>query len=111
MSSSLKPEEVIPPQYTGFPRKGYIRGETVHFSGTSWTDLEVVIGERPGGRFWSVLMVQPSGTKSEKLPLFRLANVKTPKSDGAPFPNCDLNGPLWRAQPAGGGSLLDALKR
>jgi hypothetical protein len=111
VSSSLKPEEIIPPQYTGFPRKGYIRGETVHFSGTSWTDMEVVIGERPGGHFWAVLMARPSGDNSTKMPLFRLANVKTPKSKGAPFPNCDFNGPLWRAQGVGGGSLLDALKR
>ncbi len=111
-TSSLKPEEIIPPQYVGFPRKGYIRGESVHFSGTSWSEIEVVIGERPGGHFWGVLMVQPSGSGSGgKIPLFRLADAKFPKSDGPPFPNCDLKGPIWRVQAAGGGSLLDALKR
>ncbi len=111
-TSALQPEEVIPPQYVGFPRKGYIRGESVHFSGTSWSEIEVVIGERPGGRFWGVLLVQQAGGGSGgKIPLFRLADAKFPKSDGPPFPNCELKGPLWRVQAASGGSLLDALKR
>ena len=111
-SSSLKPEEIIPPQYVGFPRKGYIKGESVHFSGTSWAEMEVVIGERPGGRFWGVLMVQPSGSGQDgKIPLFRLGAAKVPPTKAPPFPKCDLEGPLWRVQAASGGSLLDALKR
>jgi hypothetical protein len=44
-------------------------------------------------------------------PLFRLGAVKLPPSKGPEFPKCDVNGPLWRVQAAGGGSLLDALKR
>lgn len=110
-SSGLKPAGIIPPQYTGFPRGGYIKGKSVNFTAKTWTPIEVVIGERPGGRFWGVLMVQPAEGRSATIPLFRLEGGKQPPAKGAAFPKCDERGSIWRVQSGAGSAPLDALKR
>ncbi len=56
-------------------------------------------------RMIGAFAVVGSSGKRGGIPLFRLRSVKLP-----PFPNCDLQGPVWRVESLGGGSPLDALK-
>ncbi len=109
-SSGLGPAGTIPIRYPDTPQD-YIKGESVNFTANTWTPIEVVIGERPGGRFWGVLMVQPAGRDGGEIPLFRLGTGKQPPVKGLAFPKCDENAWAWRVQSGSGSSPLDALKR
>jgi hypothetical protein len=111
-SSGLAPDEIIPPGYHGAGRGGYVLGKSVYFSATAWTPMEVVIGERPGGGFFAVLMVMKSeDDKNGEIPLFRVGSVKQPDAAGPPFPKCKLDGPVWRVQSTRDGFPLDRLQR
>jgi hypothetical protein len=81
--------------------------------------IEILIGEWPGGRSHFVLLIEKSGQTYNRgpngvpvLPAFRVAEVKAPKlENGQTLPAHQEGGPIWKAQAAGTGSLLDALNK
>jgi SAM domain (Sterile alpha motif) len=117
-SSGLKPEGVYKDHYGNFPRGGFIKGEAIRAQADQWYDLEVVIGERPGGFFFACLLMEEKGAQYPRdghgdpvLPLFRLADAKLPKpKKDQKYPPFAEGGPVWRAQGGGGGSVFDALR-
>lgn len=104
--------------YGGHPEQGYPEGEDIHVTAGQWYDLEVVIGERPGGRFWACLCVAEKNVTYKKnaqgmplFPLLRFSSGKLPDAGGIELPPFEATGGIWKAQAAGTGSLLDSLKR
>lgn len=87
-------------------------------AGSSY-NLEIVIGECPGGSFTAVLLLLKEGEDYKKdargnpiLPVFKLAPSQIPDTKGgAPFTAPDTPWSVWKADKASGsGSALDALK-
>ncbi|MFN0074894.1 MAG: PA14 domain-containing protein [Prosthecobacter sp.] len=107
--SALQPTGIEPRgNYGGHPRKGYVKGTPFKATAGQWYDIDVVIGEQPGGKFFACLCVMEAGKTA--MPLFRLSAGKLPKSnDPPPF---DENGPIWKAISSSTSmSPLDMLKR
>lgn len=82
-------------------------GETFEVrSGISY-DMEIVIGERPGGQFSAFLLLEKDGVASEKnsaggpkLPIFKLAASPMPAhAPGLPSVAPDTSWSVWKAQP------------
>lgn len=117
-SSDLKPEGIYKDGYGNFPRGGFIKGEAVQARADQWYDMEVAIGERPGGFFFACLLIEEKGATYQRdgqgdpvLPLFRLADAKLPKpKHGEKYPPFAEGGPVWRVQGGGTGSVFDALR-
>jgi len=117
-SSDLKAEGTYKNGYGNFPRGGYVKGEAIEAKAGQWYDLEVVIGERPGGFFFACLLMEEKGAQYPQdggnpvLPLFRLADAKLPKpKKDQKYPPFAEGGPIWRAQSGGqSSSLLDSVK-
>jgi hypothetical protein len=103
---------------TGRPRKnGYHMdglpwlevpvGETLDIPSGIAGDMEVLIGERPGGHFSVFLLIEKVGANYEKsasgspkLPIFKLAPGETPKpGENVPFVAPDTAWSIWKGQP------------
>lgn len=82
-----------------------------HLIGGTWLDLkagevidlDVLIGERAGGNFSAMLLIEKEGEKYEMkdgrpvLPIFQLAPYNTPApAPGQAAPPFARNGPIWR---------------
>lgn len=117
---------------TGLPPEGHVRSEGLYLNGslppryqglgigtrfyasanTSY-DIEILVGEQPGGQFKAWLMLMKVGKDYEKdaggepkLPIFRLADGPPPEVHGE-APAFDPNGPVWRGSEIKA-SLLDS---
>jgi hypothetical protein len=81
-------------------------------------DIEVMIGEEPGGYFCAHLLWEQEGANYEKdhksgnprLPIFQLAAGHPAKTHTLPPFQTGENVVMWKSPGAGSGSLLDALK-
>ena len=86
--------------------KGFAKGESVALNAGTFYDIEILIGEHPGGDFFAELLVEKIGTTYEKdgrgnpiLPPFRVADTKPPAlKSGQKLPPFAPNGPIWRAE-------------
>ena len=106
--SNLNPRAIVPEgKYVDFPRGGYVKGEPVNVVQGQWYDIDILIGEQPGGRFFSCLCVEEEGKKG--LPLFRVASGKMPKMHNPP--PFDTNGPVWRLLGRSSSNPMEVLKR
>lgn len=104
--------------YTGIPN-GFARGDAMRLKAGQFYDMEVLIGEQPGGLVFFSLLLEEEGveyTRDAKgnpiLPVFRLAAGPLPEPQpGQTFPPYDPVGPIWKAAPmkTGGGSAFDGL--
>jgi hypothetical protein len=118
-TSALKHGTIYHNGYGGHPDQGFPQGEAFRAEAGQWYDIDVVIGERPGGHFWTCLCIEEQGVTYKKdgkgmplFPLFRFSSAKLPDAGKSKLPPFDENGPIWKAQSSSGsGSLLDALKR
>jgi hypothetical protein len=85
----------------------FVKGPAISATVGNYYDMEVLIGEQPGGEFFADLFIEKDGATYEKeshgapiLPIFRVADGKMPAlSSGqkAPPPFAP-NGPIWRAE-------------
>ena len=102
--------------YTGIPN-GFARGDAMRLKAGQFYDMEVLIGEQPGGLVFFSLLLEEEGVEYRRdgkgnpiLPVFRLASGPLPELEkGQTLPPFDPVGPVWRAAPmkAGGASALD----
>jgi hypothetical protein len=86
-------------------RGGFTVGKRMELRADTFYDIDIVFSEGPGGLFCAMLLFEQEGATYEKdrkgnpiLPIFRVADMKTEKSDTAP--RFMENGPVWRALPA-----------
>ncbi|MDX2082024.1 MAG: hypothetical protein SFU53_14660 [Terrimicrobiaceae bacterium] len=98
----------LPPRYQGLGI-----GTRFYASANSSYDIEILVGEHPGGQFKAYLMLMKVGEDYEqdlggqpKLPIFRLADGPPPEITGE-APVFRPDGPIWRGSEAKA-SLLDA---
>ncbi len=104
--------------YTGIPN-GFARGDAMRLKAGQFYDMEVLIGEQPGGLVFFSLLLEEEGVEYRRdakgnpiLPVFRLAGGPLPEPQtGQTFPPYDPVGPIWKAAPmkTGGGSAFDGL--
>lgn len=90
----------------GFPN-GFVAGEWISLDANQAYEMQVVLGERPGGQFWAYLFVEKEGETYKKnakgdpeLPIFRVrrgiteeTKSKDSKSWSAPFVK---ESPVWK---------------
>ncbi|HEX4085077.1 MAG TPA: PA14 domain-containing protein [Chthoniobacteraceae bacterium] len=87
---------------------GFAEGPGFHAEAGMFYDMDVLIGEEPGGKTYAVLLVEKDGAEYQKdargnpiLPVLRLADAPLPAlrpGDSSYAPHQE-NGPVWKAQP------------
>lgn len=90
--------------YTAIPN-GFARGDAIKVRATEWYDIEVLIGEQPGGLVFFSLLLEEEGVEYQRddrgnpiLPVFRLADTPPPEASSTQkFPPFQPTGPVWRA--------------
>jgi len=93
-----KPSEQ-PVKYPKSSRYGLMPGNWIDVTQGQSYPVEILIGERPGGKLAFVLLVEEPGKSYEKsngvsiLPLFRVGGSDLPKEDWLPFAK---QGPVWK---------------
>ena len=102
--------------YTGIPN-GFARGDALRLKAGQFYEMEVLIGEQPGGLVFFSLLLEEEGVEYRRdargnpiLPVFRLAGGPLPEpGEGQTFPPYDPAGPVWKAAPmkTGGTAGLD----
>ena len=102
--------------YTGIPN-GFARGDAMRLKSGDFYDMEVLIGEQPGGLVFFSLLIEEEGAEYRRdakgnpiLPVFRLAGGPLPELEkGQTFPPFDPVGQTWSAAPVrpGSGSGFD----
>lgn len=90
--------------FSGIPQ-GFAKGNAVQVRAGEWYDMEVLIGEQPGGLVFFCLLIEEEGESYERdargnpiLPVFRLAEGAMPKlEEGQTLPPHVADGPVWKA--------------
>lgn len=108
------PEKNYDYGWTGIPN-GFAKGDPIRVRAGQYYDLEVLIGEQPGGLVFACLLMEKEGAKYEQdgkgnpiLPVFRLADEAMPElQDGQTLPPYQANGPVWKARAPGGSGFDD----
>ena len=85
---------------------GFGKGDALNLNAGTFYDIDILIGEDPGGKFFAALLFEKEGATYEKdsrgnpiLPPFRIANVKAPEGNpGEKVPPLLADGPIWRAE-------------
>jgi hypothetical protein len=111
-----QPEKNYDYGWTNIPN-GFARGDAIRVRAGQSYDLEVLIGEQPGGLVFACLLMEKEGEQYERdargnpiLPPFRVADVGMPEREkGQTLPPYAESGPVWTAAStrAGSGSMLD----
>ena len=84
----------------------FVKGPAFSVTVGNYYDMEVLIGEQPGGEFFADLLIEKDGASYQKeshgnpiLPIFRVAEGKMPAlRSGEKLPPYAPNGPIWRAE-------------
>jgi len=84
----------------------FVKGPAFSVSTGNYYEMEVLIGEQPGGEFFADLLIEKDGATYEKekhgspiLPIFRVAEGKIPAlKSGEKIPPSAPQGPVWRAE-------------
>ncbi|MEO8044562.1 MAG: hypothetical protein ABI674_06610 [Spartobacteria bacterium] len=91
--------------FSKIPNK-FVKGPAVSVKAGNFYDMEILIGEQPGGEFFADLLIEKDGATYEKeshgspiLPIFRVAEGKMPAlKSGQKLPPFLEKGPVWRAE-------------
>lgn len=102
--SDWKPERNYDYGWTGIPN-GFAKGDPIQVRAGQYYDIEVLIGEQPGGRFFSCLLIEKDGEKysldghgNPILPIFRLGHMPMPElENGLTLPPYAADGPVWKS--------------
>lgn len=90
---------------------GFARGDAIRVNAGTFYEIEVLIGEQPGGLVFACLLMEKEGEFYERdirgnpiLPVFRVAATAMPElQPGQTLPPHVANGPVWRAASAARG--------
>ncbi len=102
-----QPEKNYQYGWSGIPN-GFARGDAIEVKAGEWYDLEILIGEQPGGLVFACLLMEKDGEEyphdpkgNPILPIFRVADVPMPElQPGQTLPPYMPVGPVWKAAPA-----------
>ncbi len=102
--------------WTGVPR-GFARGDKIRVKAGQFYDIEILIGERPGGLVFFCLMLEEEGADYKRdakgnpiLPVFRLAGGPFAElGQGQTLPPYEPEGPIWKAAPLKTGTSFSEL--
>ena len=91
--------------FSKIPNK-FVKGPAVSVTVGNFYDMEILVGEQPGGEFFADLLIEKDGVTYEKeshgspiLPIFRVADGKMPAlKSGEKMPPFAAKGPVWRAE-------------
>jgi len=81
----------------------FVNGDWVQMKAGVPIDLDIIVGERPGGVFNAFLMVEKQGGSYEMegaypiLPIFQVAAFDTPSGDGTLAPKFAKDFPPWKS--------------
>jgi hypothetical protein len=100
--------------FTGIPN-GFARGDAMKLKAGQFYDMEVLIGEQPGGLVFFCLMLEEEGVEYRRdakgnpiLPVFRLAGGPMPELEaGQTLPPYEPIGPIWKSAPMRMGAGAD----
>lgn len=113
-TSPLTANSIYKTDYGSHPKGGFIKGEAIQVTAGKFYDIDVVIGERPGGFFWTCLLIEEEGERYRKnredvqlFPLFRLSSGRLPPTKSSNLPPFDPKGPVWKLQGSGADSQID----
>ncbi len=84
---------------------GFARGDAIRVKAGNFYDIEVLIGEQPGGLVFACLLMEKEGEAYQKddrgnpiLPVFRVADTPMPElQPGQTLPPHVADGPVWKA--------------
>jgi hypothetical protein len=106
-ASSWKPKDVYNYKFPhrAFAYGGFRAGNWMSVSAGKDYDVDIIIGESPGGGFFAQLLMEKQGAAYEKdqdgnplLPIFRVAKVPPPDvSRGTGSVPVAPDGPVWQA--------------
>ena len=90
--------------YTKIPN-GFARGEAITVRAGEWYEIEILVGEQPGGLVFFSLLMEEEGVEYQRdergnpiLPVFRLADLPPMElAPGQTLPPFQAKGPVWRA--------------
>lgn len=90
--------------WTNIPN-GFAVGDPIEVKAGDWYDMEVLIGEQPGGLVFACLLMEKDGEDYPRdpkgnpiLPVFRLADLPMPElQPGQTLPPFMPVGPVWKA--------------
>lgn len=101
----FKPANAMGVPYLNQRRGGFVVGSRMELRAGLFYDLDIVIGESPGGFFFANLLIEQEGVSYEKdgkgnpiLPVFRVADTPPPAGD-LRMPPHQKAGPVWRVLP------------
>lgn len=104
-TTNWQPQQYYNYGWTAVP-KGFARGDKFHAYAGQYSDLEILISEKPGGWVFFCLMLEDQDMEYKKdpkgnpiLPVFRLADGPMPElAKGQTLPPYDPNAPIWKSQ-------------
>ncbi len=84
---------------------GFAKGDAIRVLEGEWYEVEILIGEQPGGLVFACLLMEEDGAEYERdargnpiLPVFRVAEVAMPElGKGQTLPPFQADGPVWKA--------------
>lgn len=86
-------------------KDGFAKGRAFRAEAGKFYDLDILIGEQPGGLFFASLLLEEAGATYQKdakgnpiLPIFRVGENPTPLEDGRSYPPYAESGPVWSVQ-------------
>lgn len=104
------PQNAMGSPYLNQRRGGFVVGHRMELRAGLFYDIDVIIGESPGGFFFANLLVEKEGDTYAKdghgnpvLPIFRIADTPPPSGNGLRMPPHADEGPIWRTLPLPGG--------
>lgn len=88
-------------------KDGFAKGRSFRAEAGKYYDIDILIGEQPGGLFFASLLLEESGVTYEKdakgnpiLPIFRVGEEPLAIESGKNYPPFAANGPVWKVQAA-----------
>ncbi|MES2572375.1 MAG: hypothetical protein V4710_20265 [Verrucomicrobiota bacterium] len=103
-ATDWQPERYYDYGWTSVP-KGFARGDKIRVKAGQFYDMEILIGERPGGKVFFCLMLEDQDMEYHQdpkgnpiLPVFRLTDEPLPEvTTEQTFPPYEPEGPIWKA--------------
>ena len=82
---------------------GFAKGPAVKARAGEYYDIDILIGEQPGGRFFAALLIEEEGVEYQKdsrgNPILHIFQVEIEPLGNQQYPPHMDNGPVWKVRP------------